>query len=166
MFMGTPHMGSDLAQWGSTLARFSDLFRRTNTQITDVLQPGSEMLATLQQEFHLLLNARSREEKKLEIFCFYEEVPVLGVGLVSLWLKLCEQRRLCRLGYMSLLILASSHIFSDSHLIPSTSRLTIISSHIYYFSHKYHPVLSPFKLTSSIPQALWHVPWMRRHTPT
>ena len=86
MFMGTPHMGSDLAQWGSTLARFSDLLRRTNAQITDVLKPGSEMLANLQQEFHLLLSARLQEQKKLEIYCFYEEVAVVGVGLVSQWL--------------------------------------------------------------------------------
>jgi hypothetical protein len=49
-----------------------------------VLKPGSEMLANLQQEFHTMLDDGSKNQKKtMEIFCFYEELPVVGVGEVG-----------------------------------------------------------------------------------
>lgn len=57
-FMGTPHAGSDLAQWAGILTRLSNILRKTAVEIVDVLRPGSEMLANLQQEFHTMLNAR------------------------------------------------------------------------------------------------------------
>lgn len=51
--------------------------------IAFVLKPGSEMLANLQQEFHTMLDDRSRNHMKtMNIFCFYEELPVVGVGKI------------------------------------------------------------------------------------
>ena len=79
-------MGSDHAQWAKVLMRFSSLFRKTNSEIVRVLEPGSEMLANLQQEFHTMLDDRARNHgKELEIFCFYEELAMIGVGEVGLY---------------------------------------------------------------------------------
>ncbi|KAI4113334.1 MAG: hypothetical protein LQ345_005661 [Seirophora villosa] len=83
-FLGTPHSGSNLADWASILANFSGLVRPTNKAIVSVLQPGSEMLANLQQEFHTMLNAlQTRGRPVPRIYCFFEELPYNGaVGLI------------------------------------------------------------------------------------
>lgn len=83
-FMGTPHMGSNKADWASPITWLSNVLRKTNTEIVRVLKPGSEMLANLQQEFHTMLDDRGRNEGRfIDIFCFYEEIAVLGIGEVS-----------------------------------------------------------------------------------
>ncbi|KAF1811247.1 hypothetical protein P152DRAFT_474853 [Eremomyces bilateralis CBS 781.70] len=80
-FMGTPHLGSNLANWGHPISKLSNLLRKTNSEIVGVLQPGSEMLAAVQQEFHTMLDDRSRNDSKyINIFCFYEEVGYPGLG--------------------------------------------------------------------------------------
>ncbi|KAI4647199.1 uncharacterized protein J4E79_010350 [Alternaria viburni] len=80
-FMGTPHLGSRKADWAAPLTRLSSLLRKTNRDIVAVLEPASEMLSTLQQEFHTLLEDRRRNEGKwIEIFCFYEELSYVGIG--------------------------------------------------------------------------------------
>lgn len=83
-FMGTPHAGSSLADWAKILTGLSSVLRRTNKEIVNVLTPGSEVLANLQQEFHTMLNARRLKSQTtpLKIFCFFEELPVLGTGEV------------------------------------------------------------------------------------
>lgn len=82
-FMGTPHMGSAKAEWASILSRLSSVLRETNRKILSVLEPESEVLANVQQEFHTMLDDRSRNRGSLvEIHCFYEEVAVLGIGKV------------------------------------------------------------------------------------
>jgi hypothetical protein len=55
-FLGTPHLGSNLASWGSSISKLSNLLRKTNSEIVGVLKPGSEMLAAVQQEFHTMLD--------------------------------------------------------------------------------------------------------------
>jgi hypothetical protein len=81
--MGTPHTGSTKAEWASILSRLSSVLRQTNLNILSVLEPGSEVLANVQQEFHTMLEDRSRSKgTRVEIHCFYEEVAVAGVGEV------------------------------------------------------------------------------------
>ncbi|KAL8957184.1 MAG: hypothetical protein Q9193_005479 [Seirophora villosa] len=83
-FLGTPHSGSNLADWASILAKLSGLVRPTNKAIVSVLQPGSEMLANLQQEFHTMLDARQTQGRPVpRIYCFFEELAYNGaVGLI------------------------------------------------------------------------------------
>ena len=50
-FMGTPHLGSSKADWAGSITHLSNLLRKTNKEIVAVLQPGSEMLATIQEEY-------------------------------------------------------------------------------------------------------------------
>lgn len=90
-FMGTPHMGSTKAEWAGILSRLISVLRQTNRNILSVLEPGSEVLANVQQEFHTMLDDRSRNRGcRVEIHCFYEEVAVLGIGEVCL--KSCSLR--------------------------------------------------------------------------
>ena len=74
-FLGTPHTGSDLADRARILTRLSSVVRPTNKALVNVLQPGSEMLANLQQEFHTMLDARQFQGKLVpQICCFFEEL--------------------------------------------------------------------------------------------
>ena len=83
-FMGTPHAGSDLTKWGSILTSISTLLKATNREIVEVLKPGSEVLANLQQEFHLLIERRRKDHKPdLDLYCCFEELPVVNIGMVS-----------------------------------------------------------------------------------
>lgn len=50
----------------------------------DVLRRDSEVLARIQDGFHTMVKARSvAEPPPIEVTCFYEELPVVGVGLVG-----------------------------------------------------------------------------------
>ncbi|KAE8396754.1 hypothetical protein BDV37DRAFT_267426, partial [Aspergillus pseudonomiae] len=83
IFFGTPHNGSGLAQWAEKLAKSINLFKQANSQILEVLKQESEVLARIQNSFHAFI--RSRYEihgKGLKITCFYEELPLPGIGPV------------------------------------------------------------------------------------
>ncbi|KAJ5485841.1 hypothetical protein N7530_000141 [Penicillium desertorum] len=82
-FLGTPHHGAGLARWAELLSRSIGIIRRTNTEIVAVLKRESEVLARIQDSFHTMVMARTREGRQLiEITCFYEELPLAGVGQV------------------------------------------------------------------------------------
>ena len=84
-FMRTPHCRASLAAWASLCGNFTNLFRRTNKNILNVLNPDSEVLANIQEEFHTMLRKRADTgEKSVWVMCFFEELPVTQVGLVGL----------------------------------------------------------------------------------
>jgi protein SERAC1 len=84
VFMGTPHAGADLASWAALFTNFTSLLRPTNHRIVEVLTPDSEVLAGIQKDFHTMLRARRDTHKpEIRIMCYFEELPVAGVGLVS-----------------------------------------------------------------------------------
>lgn len=56
-----------------------------NPEIVEVLRRNSEVLARTQDSIHTMFMARSRDgQQPIEIGYFYEELPLLGIGLVSL----------------------------------------------------------------------------------
>lgn len=79
IFMGTPHGGADLANWGFNLAQSLNIVRRTNSAILEPLRQKSEVLTAVQQQFQQLLGKPS---VNIEIYCFFEEKAVVGVGLI------------------------------------------------------------------------------------
>jgi hypothetical protein len=84
VFLGTPHHGSGLAQWAERLAKTIGLLKQTNDQILEVLEKDSEILARVQDGFHTMVRSRNLERlQPIEITCFYEELPLVGVGIVS-----------------------------------------------------------------------------------
>jgi hypothetical protein len=60
------------------------LVKQTNSDIVDILKRDSEVLARIQDGFHTMVKARSVvEPPPIEVTCFYEELPVGGIGLVG-----------------------------------------------------------------------------------
>jgi hypothetical protein len=60
------------------------VLKQTNPQILAVLESGSEVLARVQDEFHTMVRSLNQDRLQLiNITCFYEELPLPGVGLVS-----------------------------------------------------------------------------------
>ncbi len=82
VFIGVPHHGADLGSWAHLGTQIANLPRRANKDIVGILKPGSEMLRGVQKDFHSILRLRKDEETAIEITCFYEELPVIGVGEV------------------------------------------------------------------------------------
>ncbi|OBT50677.1 hypothetical protein VE04_08704 [Pseudogymnoascus sp. 24MN13] len=83
IFLGTPHHGSALAQWAEKLAKLLNLIKETNPDIVAVLKSDSEVLARIQDSFHTMIRARNINGlPPIEITCFFEELPLSGVGLV------------------------------------------------------------------------------------
>lgn len=54
----------------------------TGRGILDVLVPGSEMLAQIQENFHKMLRVREQKGAPIQITCFYEQLPVRATGAV------------------------------------------------------------------------------------
>ncbi|KND92397.1 Protein SERAC1, partial [Tolypocladium ophioglossoides CBS 100239] len=83
VFLGTPHHGSGLAHWAKSLARALGLLKQTNPEILAVLKSDSEVLERIQNGFHTMIRSRAQDRLPLiEITCFYEELPLPGVGTV------------------------------------------------------------------------------------
>jgi len=79
IFMGTPHGGADLANWGYTLAKYLNVIRKTNSTILGDLRQKSEVLTAVQQQFQQLLRKPGVD---IGIYCFFEEKAVVGVGII------------------------------------------------------------------------------------
>lgn len=85
LFLGTPHSGSGLARWAEAIAKSIGFIKQSNTHILEVLKAESEVLARIQSDFHTMLRARvNAGHDPLQITCFYEELPLPGIGEVRL----------------------------------------------------------------------------------
>lgn len=80
--LGVPHYGADLASWATFGTQIISILRRANEDIVGVLKPGSEMLRVVQNGFSNILRLRKDEGSEISIACFYEELPIIGVGEV------------------------------------------------------------------------------------
>ena len=55
-----------------------------NPEILKVLRQDSEVLARIQDNFHTMIRARTiKGLQPIEITCFYEELALPGIGVVS-----------------------------------------------------------------------------------
>ncbi|EXJ74810.1 uncharacterized protein A1O5_01506 [Cladophialophora psammophila CBS 110553] len=89
-FLGTPHLGAELASWASVGAKFLYPFKRTNVRLVKVLETRSEELRDIQQRFHLMLRKRAMACSKqpsdspypIKLYCFYESEALKIVGKV------------------------------------------------------------------------------------
>ena len=82
--MGTPHHGSGLAQWAELVAKSLGLLKQTNPDIVAVLKRDSEVLARIQEDFHAMIRSRTQDRlHPVEITCFFEQLPLVGIGTVS-----------------------------------------------------------------------------------
>jgi pimeloyl-ACP methyl ester carboxylesterase len=76
IFLGTPHSGSDLANWGVKVAQYVNIFRGVNSDVLRNLQPGSSDVQQVEDDFQHLLR---REAVEMNVFCFYEELKMNDV---------------------------------------------------------------------------------------
>jgi hypothetical protein len=84
VFLGTPHHGAGLAHWAESLANAIGVLKQTNAEILAVLKSDSEVLERIQGNFHTMIRARNQNGlAPIEITCFYEQLPLPGVGTVS-----------------------------------------------------------------------------------
>ncbi|MCJ1403611.1 hypothetical protein MMC11_006834 [Xylographa trunciseda] len=83
VFFGTPHLGADLAVWAKVGADLANLLRKNNSSIVGVLEPSSEMLADIRDGLGELFRRRYESRDSLFIACFWEALPVTGVGEVE-----------------------------------------------------------------------------------
>ena len=83
VFMGTPHAGSWLADWGKIPADVFGIVKSSNTSLLRVLQTKDELLLSVNQSFLALLR-RLREgqegDKRIHVTCFFEELGYPKVG--------------------------------------------------------------------------------------
>ncbi|KAG9229223.1 Alpha/Beta hydrolase protein, partial [Amylocarpus encephaloides] len=80
-FLGTPHCGASAANWATVLGSIVNVVKTTNTGLLNVLKPDSQVLARIQGDFHSMLRMSSAQGvTQLKITCFFEELPVRGVG--------------------------------------------------------------------------------------
>jgi hypothetical protein len=94
-FLGTPHSGSGFARWAELLAKSIGLIKQTNSQILDVLKADSEVLARIQTEFHTMIRARvNKGYRPISITCFFEELPLPGIGEVSVAITVTLRTRI------------------------------------------------------------------------
>ncbi len=58
-----------------------NVFKRTATSILNTLNPNSEVLEIITQEFHTMLRSREQNKKgTVSITCYAEELPVSILG--------------------------------------------------------------------------------------
>jgi hypothetical protein len=89
-FLGTPLQGADKAQWAETGRRFIGLFKASNPELlkdlsasSQDLEDKSEKLANIGVRFPNLLRYRAQSpESQIEVNCFYEGLPMQGLGTV------------------------------------------------------------------------------------
>jgi hypothetical protein len=83
-FLGTPHHGSGLAHWAETPAKAIGFIKQTNSEILAVLRSKSEVLERVQSGFQTMIRSRAQDGlPPIEITCFYEELPLPRIGVVS-----------------------------------------------------------------------------------
>ena len=80
-FLGTPHRGSDMANLVTIAGNIVNLVKRTNTRLLETLEPTSEVLASITQEFHAMLRSRAQDiGARIDITCYAEELAVSRFG--------------------------------------------------------------------------------------
>ena len=93
IFLGTPHHGSGLAHWAESLAKTIGLIKQTNPEILAVLRSESEILERVQGSFYTMIRSRAQDGlTPIEITCFYEEMPLPGVGIVGMIFHFCRDQ--------------------------------------------------------------------------
>jgi hypothetical protein len=82
IFMGTPHRGSWMADWMRIPASSLGVFKSTNKSLLQVLETDDQLLESIQVKFWSMVREQRESGRRLEITCFFEELPLPVVGQV------------------------------------------------------------------------------------
>jgi len=82
LFMGTPHKGSWMADWAKIPASALGMFKSVNKSLLEVLETNNQILELIQTNFWSTIRERQKAGQPPEVTCFFEELPLPGVGIV------------------------------------------------------------------------------------
>ncbi|KAK4072647.1 hypothetical protein Purlil1_13291 [Purpureocillium lilacinum] len=81
-FMGTPHRGSWMADWAKIPAAALGIVKSTNRSLLKVLETDDAYRHSVQDRFWSMIREQQLDGRALEVTCFFEELPLSGVGKV------------------------------------------------------------------------------------
>lgn len=82
VFMGTPHKGAWIASWAKIPASAFGFVKSTQTSLLGALQSSNQLLESIQIDFLNLVRRKREEGPGPEISCFFEEYPIIGIGMI------------------------------------------------------------------------------------
>jgi len=82
IFMGTPHRGSWMADWAKISASALGLVKSTNESLLEILRTDNQLLEDIKINFYSMIRESQSNKNRLEVMCFFEELPLPGVGRV------------------------------------------------------------------------------------
>lgn len=83
IFMGTPHKGSWMSKWARIpAATFGLVPKSNNMSLLTILQTDDQFLESIQVGFLTMVRELRESGRRLEITCFFEELPLHVVGEV------------------------------------------------------------------------------------
>ncbi|KAK3339690.1 Alpha/Beta hydrolase protein [Lasiosphaeria hispida] len=82
IFLGTPHRGSWMADWARMPASALGVVKSTNTTLLEVLRTDSQFLRSIHDDFSAMIRRLQLSGRRIEITCFFEELPMPVVGKV------------------------------------------------------------------------------------
>ncbi|OAL38089.1 hypothetical protein AYO20_02541 [Fonsecaea nubica] len=82
IFMGTPHTGSWMADWARLPASALGMVKSTNKSLLKVLETDDQLLESIQLRFLGMVRDLRESNRRLEVTCFFEELPLPVVGKV------------------------------------------------------------------------------------
>lgn len=82
IFMGTPHRGSWMADWSKIPAQALGLVKSTNKSLLKILETDDQLLEAVQVDFWSMVRELREGGRRIEVTCFFEELPLDVVGKV------------------------------------------------------------------------------------
>ncbi|KAJ5403872.1 alpha/beta-hydrolase [Penicillium cosmopolitanum] len=82
VFVGTPHKGAWMADWAKIPASALGFVKSSDVFLLDVLQRNNQLLESVQVDFLAMIRQLREEGRGLEVTCFFEELPILGAGMI------------------------------------------------------------------------------------
>jgi protein SERAC1 len=80
--MGTPHTGSWMAKWAKIPASALGIVKSTNTTLLKILETDDQLLESIQGGFLSMIRDLREGNRRLEVTCFFEELPLPVAGKV------------------------------------------------------------------------------------
>jgi protein SERAC1 len=82
IFMGTPHTGSCMANWAKIPASALGIVKSTNISLLNILETDDQLLESNQVKFLAMIRDLREDNRRLEVTCFFEVLPLPVVGKV------------------------------------------------------------------------------------
>ena len=82
VFMGTPHKGAWMAGWAKIQAEALGLVKSTNKSLLKILETDDQLLEAIQVDFWSMIRELRESGRRIEVTCFFEELPLPVVGKV------------------------------------------------------------------------------------